>query len=631
MRSVNIGRRSIATTAVLLGLAGGGTLAGPLGPAFTYQGQLKQAGLPASGNFNMEFRLFDALAGGNQVDGPVALPVQAEAGQFSAVLNSNNEFGASAFDGNRRWVEVRVNGTTLSPRQELTAAPYALRVPGIDGHSLSAADGSPLNAVYVDNAGRVGVGTTAPAQSLSVAGTVQSTSGGFMFPDGSVQSTAATGGSGFWSANGTHIFKNNAGNVGIGTNTPTAKFEVRGAGTVNVFSGDLAPFGVSAYETNFAAGQTHAYFAENGNGVFSVGAGGSGYFRGSVGIGSNPTANARLTIGNWASESGGNALYADSFDSDDAVIVGYSTGLHSTATAHGVLGHANNGCGVVGESTANDGVVGVAHQSFRSGVWGHNDASGVGVSGSVSTSAGVGVQGVATSTTGFTWGVLGKTESNGGRGVFGWAPNASGTSAGVFGETNSPFGSGVYGWHNASSGTGVAVWGRTESAQGYGGYFQNTAGGVALWVNGTARVRVIELTGADVAEKFPASDQPEPGMVMEIDPDRAGTLRIARGAYNTRVAGVVSGAGDIPVGAILGNLPGKEDAPAIALSGRVYVQCDASAAAIEVGDLLTTADAPGCAMKSADRERSHGAVIGKAMTALAQGEKGLVLVLVNLQ
>jgi hypothetical protein len=36
-------------------------------------------------------------------------------------------------------------------------------------------------------------------------------------------------------------------------------------------------------------------------------------------------------------------------------------------------------------------------------------------------------------------------------------------------------------------------------------------------------------------------------------------------------------------------------------------------------------------MKAADRERAHGAVIGKAMTALPRGEKGLVMVLVNLQ
>jgi hypothetical protein len=81
---------------------------------------------------------------------------------------------------------------------------------------------------------------------------------------------------------------------------------------------------------------------------------------------------------------------------------------------------------------------------------------------------------------------------------------------------------------------------------------------------------------------------------------------------------------------VLGNLPGFEDAPSIALSGRVYVWCDASSGAIESGDLLTTSDTPGHAMKAVDPHRAHGAALGKAMTALASGQ-GTVLVLVSLQ
>ncbi len=147
---------------------------------------------------------------------------------------------------------------------------------------------------------------------------------------------------------------------------------------------------------------------------------------------------------------------------------------------------------------------------------------------------------------------------------------------------------------------------------------------------GVVQVPVLEITGADLAEKFPASEEMEPGTVVAIDREHAGKLCISRGAYNRCVAGVVSGANNFSVGAVLGNLPGQDDAPAIALSGRVYVRCDASAGAIEPGDLLTTSDTPGHAMKATDRDRSHGTVIGKAMTELKEG-KGLVLVLVNLQ
>lgn len=69
------------------------------------------------------------------------------------------------------------------------------------GYSLDAADGSPLDAVYVNNEGNVGIGTTSPGEKLSVAGTIESTSGGFKFPDGSVQTTAVSGGGfGAWAS-----------------------------------------------------------------------------------------------------------------------------------------------------------------------------------------------------------------------------------------------------------------------------------------------------------------------------------------------------------------------------------------------------------------------------------------------
>ena len=67
----------------------------------------------------------------------------------------------------------------------------------------------------------------------------------------------------------------------------------------------------------------------------------------------------------------------------------------------------------------------------------------------------------------------------------------------------------------------------------------------------------------------------------------------------------------------------------VALSGRVYVQADASNHPIQPGDLLTTAAAPGYAMKVQDYSRAQGAILGKAMTGLKDG-KGLVLVLVSL-
>ena len=68
----------------------------------------------------------------------------------------------------------------------------------------------------------------------------------------------------------------------------------------------------------------------------------------------------------------------------------------------------------------------------------------------------------------------------------------------------------------------------------------------------------------------------------------------------------------------------------VALTGRVYCWADASNGTIRPGDLLTTSDTPGHAMKVADHNRALGSIIGKAMTSLSEG-KGLVLVLVSLQ
>jgi hypothetical protein len=153
-----------------------------------------------------------------------------------------------------------------------------------------------------------------------------------------------------------------------------------------------------------------------------------------------------------------------------------------------------------------------------------------------------------------------------------------------------------------------------------------------LHVVGTARVDVLQIAGgADLSENFVVNDKPEPGTVVEIDPSKAGELRVATGAYNRRVAGIVSGAGGISTGMLMGQEGSIADGDhPIALTGRVYCKCDSTNGAIQPGDLLTTSDIPGHAMKVLDHDQAQGAIIGKAMTSLESGT-GLVLVLVSLQ
>ncbi len=145
---------------------------------------------------------------------------------------------------------------------------------------------------------------------------------------------------------------------------------------------------------------------------------------------------------------------------------------------------------------------------------------------------------------------------------------------------------------------------------------------------------ILTVNGCDLAERFDVNtDEAEvkPGMVVSIDPTKPGNLRVSGKAYDRTVAGIVSGAGDIKVGMMLGEgVHEKAGDHPVALTGRVYCQVDASNGAIEPGDLLTTSDVPGHAMKVTDYTRAQGAILGKAMSSLKEG-KGLVLVLVTLQ
>jgi hypothetical protein len=87
-----------------------------------------------------------------------------------------------------------------------------------------------LFRMVFDTSGNVGIGTTSPGYRLDVAGQIRSSSGGFVFPDGTVQTTAAAGGTSQWT--GTSALNFN-GNVGVGlTAAPTRRLEVLGG---NVF------------------------------------------------------------------------------------------------------------------------------------------------------------------------------------------------------------------------------------------------------------------------------------------------------------------------------------------------------------------------------------------------------------
>jgi hypothetical protein len=109
--------------------AQGATVQAPLGTAFTYQGQLQNNGVPANGNFDFQFILYDAAVGGGQIPGSPILTQNAVIvtnGLFSTQLDFGNVFGNVQL-----FLDISVrpagggNYTPLAPRQELTPAPFA--------------------------------------------------------------------------------------------------------------------------------------------------------------------------------------------------------------------------------------------------------------------------------------------------------------------------------------------------------------------------------------------------------------------------------------------------------------------------------------------------------------------------
>jgi len=154
------------------------------------------------------------------------------------------------------------------------------------------------------------------------------------------------------------------------------------------------------------------------------------------------------------------------------------------------------------------------------------------------------------------------------------------------------------------------------------------AADAAIWIKGATGD--ILLQNADCAEEFDVQDGEsiEPGAVLALT--EQGKLALARCPYDRKVAGVVSGAGGLRPGIVLGRSADAHNRWPIALSGKVFCKVDADQSPIAVGDLLTTSPTLGHAMAATDHQRAFGAVIGKAPAPLRSGQ-GLVPVLIALQ
>jgi len=585
--------------------------------AFTYQGRLNESGQPATGLYDFRAQIYNRAATGDPGDALVSSTltlsgVPVTNGLFVLTL----DFGAAPFPGDARWLslEVRTNAAlnyaNLTPRQPITPTPYAITSGNLSGTVPAGQLSGNLSATALPTGGnwpltstltldtstlaidpinhRVGIGTSTP----SVALTVRSSGSfyGIEHTDGTRRLSTYLDANACWfgtvSSHPLYFFVNNglssmtldlAGRVGIGTTSPawplhlvTAQSVVRLDSTANSFGSVL----------------------ELRNNTASPGTLGAINFN-----------NAAATYPGQIAYSGGDALTfrtagAQRMQLDNAGRLDV-TGANSVASLNAV-----------------DTVLSVPlPRAVKATSDGPLSTAILGSSASGTALGGYSASGIAGYFNNLT--VI-ESDSSLAKPQLRLHETQDGDFARLeFQVASRP------NWH-------IAVGGGAANQM---NFYNSTNGDVmSLAQDGTLFVKVLTITGgADIAEPFQMSQAGLPkGAVVVIDEENPGRLKLSTEAYDKRVAGIISGAGGVNPGLSLNQHGVLEGDQHVALTGRVYVQADTTQGAIKPGDLLTTSATPGHAMKANDSSRIQGAILGKAMTELKEGQ-GLVLVLVTLQ
>ncbi len=541
------------------------------GTGFTYQGRLTDNGSSASGGYDLRFAVFDAESNGIQVGAAQTnSAVAVSNGLFTVVL----DFGVGIFTGDPRWLEIGVitngspeNFTLLNPRQALTPTPYAI-------HANTASNVVPGTVVRSLNALKDDV-------------TLEAGDNVTLTPNGNTLTIAAAagGGSSIWS-----LLNNNAyyaaGNVGIGTANPQNRLHVYDP-AVSVSQRIETGGGINAWaQTEYA----------NANGLWKIGTsrgynGDQLYFarHGAAGIAFGLQTNGDAFLSGQVNMSGGSLA--------GSVIVGTPNSESGLSIIRG-----GNRADVRFEGTTLKLVVGpVGGPPASTRGIAIDTVGNVGI-GTVSPQAKLHVE-----SSGVVETIIKSVDE---RAILNLDSTLGGQRR-VWTVENGVFGTpGLF-----------SIYDRTANRT-----------GLTIDTTGVVSVHVLRITGgADLAEPFPMKEQAlAKGSVVVIDDEHPGQLKLSAVAYDTRVAGIISGANGINPGIALHQEGALDGGQNVALSGRVYVQADAAFGAIKPGDLLTTCDTPGHAMKVSEHAKAQGAILGKAMTRLAEG-KGMVLVLVTLQ
>ncbi len=449
---------SLVTSVALVSAQGTGPqgeigMQAALSTAFTYQGQLRSAGEPVTDACDFQFSLWDAGSSGAQVGATQEKSTVVVSDGYFTIPNL--DFGSSAFAGDARWLQIAVrcpsgsgNYTTLSPRQALTAAPYALyskAAPwsGLSGVPDDFADGVDNDTTYSAGTGLTLTGNQFGVNTTLIQARVTGTCGGgnairVINADGTVTCEPVTGGAGDITA----VYAG-TGLTGGGTNGDvTLSVEFAGSG---------------AATTVARSDHTHdtAYWRLIGNG------------------GTNPTTHFLGTTDNQALEfrvNNARALRLEPNATSPNLIGGYS----GNSVTGGVYGAAIGGGGAAGDTnrvTDNYGTVGGGLNNRAGDAAGTTgDRPYATVSGGYGNIAGGGAS-------------VGGGQLNSAAGLFATVGGGVENTAAYTGTTVSG------GWSNSASNDYAAVGGgvgNTASgpASTIGGGWSNTASGESATVGG---------------------------------------------------------------------------------------------------------------------------------------------------
>ncbi len=638
---------------LILVLVAGIASAATVSPNISFSGNLTNAaGTPLTGTYTVTFRLYN-VAGGGTALGIDTHAVTASKGQYTTWLT----FPAGRFNGQALWVGVqRAPDAEKSPRAILYPAPFAL---GLRPGAVIAGPG-PAPAINLSSGAGIALfasgkeggyfTTTQPgtlAKKLAAVRAVTNknynpgidvlTSGFNSF--GINISTTGAYSNGVESrtrgpySNG--FYARTEGNTSYGVNSLTT-----GANSIAVSGTSLQDTGV------YGNGKTGAYFTSNqaGNGSFLLPA---------VNVSTAYEYNPGIAISTKGESSDGISINTTGIYTSGVFVVAYgqkSAGINAhvreqesvavqgvayKANSTGVFGMSEgaDSAGVQAYSTGlrNDAVNAYADGAGSRGVYGESKYGtgiyGKGREGGFFTTRQAGdvshqYPGVNVSTTyAYNPGISVRATGAGSRGISSYAAQ----EYGVYGESVGM--AGVRGQSNTAGG----VYGRSQNEYGVYGVTDRADHMYGMYTPDRMSALAYDTNAGDIAEYMPVTGNPGPGTVVVIGDD--GKLEKTATSYDTRVAGIIS----TEPGVVLGTgETGNFGEAQIAIAGRVPCNVDATKIPIHAGDLLTTSDRPGYAMKAEpDMVNGHayypdGSILGKAMGSLESGT-GSIEVLVTLQ